>query len=222
MCYRRFVLEPAAEIAGEMVWPVNGWSVAKLRDNLNTTARYLAISKSTIPPVSEFLAAIQSQSGCRLIIEPENRVCHPLGASRLSAPEIETVNWPNDSLWAISDFWFDRTCLDIEWLYDVESAAAKIAMRRWEELRTRVVQPRLVFVLEDSARWWSLANQLGSTFQTEFILHDERSIAAARDKYYWKQWLFSRRPDSPPTMWLPSDDLEAFKSEVLAAMQAME
>lgn len=46
MAWRRFVLEPAAEIAPDMMHPSTGWSVARLLAHLNTTPYYLAITGS--------------------------------------------------------------------------------------------------------------------------------------------------------------------------------
>ena len=221
MCYRRFVLEPAAEIAGEMVWPVNGWSVQKLRDNLDVSAKYFAVSTSTIPPVWEFLLRIQAESECRLVLEPDDRECHPLQRSRLTIPEIEISNWPTDSRWTISDFWFDRAIVNADWVYGTNFQADPNTFSRWAELRTNVVQPRLVFILEDPVQWWNFANKPSPADQS-LIFRNRPITAAARDKFYWMLRLFCRRPDCPPTIWLPSDDLEAFKDEVLAAMQAME
>ncbi len=43
MTFRRFVLEPAAQVAGEMKHPLTGWSVQELLDHLNQTPRLLAI-----------------------------------------------------------------------------------------------------------------------------------------------------------------------------------
>ena len=44
MAMRRFVLEPAAEIAASMVHPTIGWTVAQLLDHLRTAPPYVAIS----------------------------------------------------------------------------------------------------------------------------------------------------------------------------------
>ena len=44
MAWRRFVLEPAAEVAPEMVHPGTGWTIARLLDHLNQTPWYLAIA----------------------------------------------------------------------------------------------------------------------------------------------------------------------------------
>lgn len=43
MAFRRFVLEPAAEVAADMVHPQIGWSVGKLLDHLNSSSYLLAI-----------------------------------------------------------------------------------------------------------------------------------------------------------------------------------
>ncbi len=221
MCYRRFVLEPAAEIAAEMVWPVSGWRVEKLLSNLSTSARYIAVSVSTIPPVHEFLRAIQAESGCRLVLEPDDRECHPLQLSRFSIPEIESSSWPKDSSWTISDFWFDRAIVNADWVYGTNFQANPSTFSRWAKLRTNVVQPRIVFILEDPAQWWNFANEASPSDQTCIFWHRPLT-AAARDRFYTMLRLFCRRRECPPTIWLPSDDLEAFKLEVLVAMQAME
>jgi 2-amino-4-hydroxy-6-hydroxymethyldihydropteridine diphosphokinase len=43
MSFRRFVLEPAAEIAGQMLHPTIGWTIQRLLDHLNTSADHVAI-----------------------------------------------------------------------------------------------------------------------------------------------------------------------------------
>lgn len=68
MCYRRFVLEPAAEIAGEMVWPVNGWSVEKLRDNLDASAKYIAFGCAR-EDFERIISPISNATSCRVIWE---------------------------------------------------------------------------------------------------------------------------------------------------------
>jgi len=46
MAFRRFVLEPAAEVAPEMKHPLIGWSIQQLLDHLNATPQLLAIVAS--------------------------------------------------------------------------------------------------------------------------------------------------------------------------------
>ena len=42
MAWRRFVLEPAAEVAGAMLHPTIGWTIARLLEHLNTARPYVA------------------------------------------------------------------------------------------------------------------------------------------------------------------------------------
>ena len=44
MAWRRFVLEPAAEIAPSLRHPTTGWTLARLLDHLNQSAPYLAVT----------------------------------------------------------------------------------------------------------------------------------------------------------------------------------
>jgi 2-amino-4-hydroxy-6-hydroxymethyldihydropteridine diphosphokinase len=44
MAWRRFVLEPAAEVAGAMLHPTTGWSVARLLEHLNAATPYVAVA----------------------------------------------------------------------------------------------------------------------------------------------------------------------------------
>ncbi len=43
MSFRRFVLEPAAEVGGEMMHPTTGWTVVRLLEHLNTAKPYVAV-----------------------------------------------------------------------------------------------------------------------------------------------------------------------------------
>ena len=47
MAFRRFVLEPAAEIAPDLTHPVIRWTMQRLLDHLNSAIPYLAITSAT-------------------------------------------------------------------------------------------------------------------------------------------------------------------------------
>jgi 2-amino-4-hydroxy-6-hydroxymethyldihydropteridine diphosphokinase len=44
MAFRRFVLEPAADVAADLMHPVIGWTVGQLLDHLNTAPNYVALT----------------------------------------------------------------------------------------------------------------------------------------------------------------------------------
>ena len=44
MAWRRFVLEPAVEVAGSMLHPPTGWTIARLLQHLENTPAYIALT----------------------------------------------------------------------------------------------------------------------------------------------------------------------------------
>ena len=136
--------------------------------------------------------------------------------------EIECSSWSRDSIWRISDFWYDQLFIQFECLLASHPKAAK-AIRLWETVRRDIVQPRLVIILEDPVHWWILTNDTRpASLATEFIFDIKPGHSAAHKQFYSKMRQFCRRADCPPTLWLPSEDREQVEREVLAAMQAME
>ena len=69
MAWRRFVLEPAAEVAPEMLHPGTGWTIARLLDHLNQTPWYMAIAGPIGVGKSSLAAEIAEKSGARLLAE---------------------------------------------------------------------------------------------------------------------------------------------------------
>lgn len=222
MCYRRFVLEPAAEIAADMVWPVNGWSVEKLRQNLDTSAKYIAISKSDIFTLRDVLSRIELEDECRILWEPAKERLAPRDHMRRLSREIECSSWKGESIWRISDFWYDQLSVQFECLLATHPEAAN-AIRLWETIRRGIVQPRLVIILEDPVHWWIMANDTRpASLATEFIFDIKPGHSALHKAFYSRMRQFCRHADCPPALWLPSEDREQVEREVLAAMQAME
>lgn len=63
---RRFVLEPAAEIAPEMTHPVNGWSLARLLENLENGPHAISLCG----PLAERLQRACSAAPTPLVLGP--------------------------------------------------------------------------------------------------------------------------------------------------------
>ncbi|MCE9529313.1 MAG: 2-amino-4-hydroxy-6-hydroxymethyldihydropteridine diphosphokinase [Planctomycetales bacterium] len=222
MCYRRFVLEPAAEVASEMVWPVNGWSVEKLHQNLDDSVKYLAISKSSNLDLRDVLLMIELETQCQILSESAEADSLPRNYLEPLTRKVAAAYWGEDAKWRISDFWYDQFYVQFECLAGIH-AEATIAMNLWEIARREIVPPRLVVILEDPVHWWILANDTRpSSLTTEFIFDVKPEHSGAHTDFYGRLRQFCRRADCPPTLWLPSEDLELVEHEVLAAMQAME
>ncbi len=60
MSFRKFVLEPATEIAGQMLHPTSGWTIARLLAHLQNSLRYVVVA-STEKPIASWLVSQLSQ-----------------------------------------------------------------------------------------------------------------------------------------------------------------
>ncbi len=69
MSYRRFVIEPAAEIAPEMVHPVIGWTLAELCDHLRKGEPYVAIAGPIGVGKSRLAERLAAEIPVRIIAE---------------------------------------------------------------------------------------------------------------------------------------------------------
>lgn len=108
MAFRRFVLEPAMEIAADMRHPLIDWSLRQLMDHLNQTPNYVAITGAGAYAVLDQLSTIDHQ----LVSERSAsfRVAsHPtLSESDLLRHRmqvLQTVDWNHAQRFVISDFW---------------------------------------------------------------------------------------------------------------------
>ena len=69
MAWRRFVLEPAAEVAGSMRHPTIGWSIARLLEHLNDSRPYVAITGSIAAGKTRLAERLARAISGRLISE---------------------------------------------------------------------------------------------------------------------------------------------------------
>ncbi len=233
MAWRRFVLEPAAEVAGAMRHPTTGWSVARLLDHLNTAPAYVAITGPIAAGKTRLARRLAQSLGGELIVERPN---WPRLAAFYADPprhawqmELEfldqrvqllaAVSSPSASglpggktRWTVSDFWFDQSrAVARVWLPPEQRSAL---LERWRRQRGNVLGPKLVVLLDAPAETLLTRARGRSCEQQLREAQLEEIRQAILDE--------AGRPDVGPVLRLRSDDRRAVLAEVLAAVRAME
>ena len=161
MAWRRFVLEPAAEVAPEMLHPGTGWTIARLLDHLNQTPWYLAIAGPIGVGKSYLAGEIAEKSGARLLAEQfdagrleafyRNPSSHAWQIElefleqRARQLAIGQPEWSRQDRPTVSDFWFEQSLAFASVWLAAEQWPAYLA--RWDELQPPVVRPRLTVLL---------------------------------------------------------------------------
>jgi 2-amino-4-hydroxy-6-hydroxymethyldihydropteridine diphosphokinase len=221
MAFRRFVLEPASEIAGQMIHPTTGWSVQQLLDHLNTALPYVAISGSLFRATQELARAAAAKTGWRLLEFPDaGDETPPAGSPSLSlAQTIEFLreqaellarkNWMPESAGAISSFWIEDllAICDVLWPGELDD--------QWQQLADKVLRPKILVVYDATSQ--QFVQQESDSQQKPAI-----GIAVA----LWHRLNEARRARAArlgvgPVLWLETSEPEMAEREVVAAIQAM-
>ena len=79
MMYRRFVLQPASEIAPEFEHPVIGWSLARLLENLNSPTNYLAFTGADILRTKQIARVLANRLDLQLMSDSQSATLHQAG-----------------------------------------------------------------------------------------------------------------------------------------------
>jgi len=161
MAWRRFVLEPAAEIAAEMVHPGMGWTIARLLNHLNHTPWYLAIAGPIGVGKSCLAGKIAEKTRARLLTEQfdsarleafyRNPSSHAWQIElefleqRAAELTIGRPEWSRHDRPAVGDYWLGQSLAFASvWLDEAQMPAY---LARWSELQATVVRPRLTVLL---------------------------------------------------------------------------
>ena len=120
MAFRRFVVEPAADVAPEMEHPVIGWSMRNLLNHLNSTCNYVAIVGPPGVGKHGFSRQLFGGSQGQLMWDRDP------GKGRIEGPmRVRTPNSPSQALTAELRFLHDRAArLDrLAWHRGLHAAA---------------------------------------------------------------------------------------------------
>ena len=224
MAWRRFVIEPAAEVAATMVHPTTGWTVARLLEHLNTAASYVAITGGIAAGKSHLARRLAEALPAQLIAEepdwPRLDAFYADPAGQGWPMELEFLNQRAGLLerlekqWAVSDFWFDQSpAFARAWLPPEQLPAF---IDRWKEVRRGVPRPKLIVLLDAPAE--TLLARLRSRGRPceQRLTEDqlERIRQAIREQ--------TRQGDVGPVLYLSNAGHDAAFAEVLAAVRGME
>lgn len=226
MAVRRFVLEPAAEIAGDWVHPTIGWTIEKLWRHLIEATPYLAVAGSPAIGKSQLAKELTSLSNARLIAAPPPPDAIA-AASDSSGPavarEIEFLarrqhalarqTWDRPNAWAVSDFWFDQS---LAWAaVSLDQADWADVHEAWQRAQETIVRPKLLVVLKPGAAADGSESQAEAASVAQESAAERRKLSEELDR-------LARRPGIGPVLWLSVADWQATVREASAALASMQ
>jgi 2-amino-4-hydroxy-6-hydroxymethyldihydropteridine diphosphokinase len=232
MAFRRFVLQPAVEVAAEMRHPTIGWTVAQLLEHLQTAMPYVAISGALYSATHTFAQAVAAKTGWKLIeFATADDDFSPLGSPSLGVRQtieflrkqaklLARKNWPRTAgSGAISPFWIEDLLAvgDVLWPGAVDEA--------WQAMESSVVRPKLLVVCEATSQQFQQPSRKDS-IQTHDSIYAEGKKSGSIAVALWHQLNEARRqrtarPGIGPVLWLEGVEQDAAVNELAAAIQAM-
>ncbi len=222
MAFRRFVVDPAAEIAPEMVHPQIGWTIGQLRNHLRTALPYVAITGGSLDEPSlacrENLAAecARATGWCALpggfefsafagANSPSPTLPAAIEFLRTSCALLARDNFPNASASAgvITPFWMEEILAlgDVLWPGELD--------RHWRQISLNIVPPKLLVICDSTAKMDSM-NHSDSTNRGDLPAQFARALLAR-----------AARNGLGPTLSVSLADPAAAQIELTAAIQAM-
>lgn len=231
MAWRRFVLEPAAEVAPDLVHPTIGWTVARLLDHLNRSTPYIAVTGPIAAGKTLLATRLADAIPAQLILEQPDWTrlgdfyADPTALAwqteldflaerekKLDSSAFSAQN-PSDPRYWVSDFWFDQSAAFARVWLPADRLAEYV--ERYEQSRRAVEPPRLLVLLD------APADQLLDRIHQR-ARPCERPLAIDALQRIRREVLDAcHRPGLGPVLRAVGNPDEVF-AEVLAAVRAME
>ncbi len=229
MAFRRFVLEPASEVAPDLVHPSTGWTVERLLENLDRPGDYIALTgalstgKTTVARcVAEQLDGVfvAEEVDCELLQRYYN---DPRAADRdtefkILATRARLLNrskWEAESRWIVSDFWIEQS-LALGRIRLDQPTLERLSLI-YSEMYRGLLSPKLLVVLE--------AND--PDVLLERVRQGGRSFESSLDCSWLHSWnreilAQAENSDLGPVLRLDWESAEDASKEVIAAARAMQ
>jgi 2-amino-4-hydroxy-6-hydroxymethyldihydropteridine diphosphokinase len=159
MSFRRFVLEPAAEVASDMLHPTVGWTIGRLLAHLNTAVDYIALLAIANRGQAELAQALAREWECRYVADPctgrvgwdrdppSQVLAREIQFLRARASRLASEPWARPNELAVSDFYLDEGLAYVE---AGDASGVEAFRAAWSEVQRQVVQPKLLVVLDEA------------------------------------------------------------------------
>jgi 2-amino-4-hydroxy-6-hydroxymethyldihydropteridine diphosphokinase len=227
MAFRRFVLEPAAEIAPAMRHPTIGWTMIELREHVRAKSNYAAAITGLIGTDKTALATAAARAlAGRAIVDPEPFFFRIGSQERRSlsshsaielldrrAQQIRMMDQELSSSVAISDYWFPEAYL---WMTLMGDRLVDY-LRHYDKSAACIVEPKLLVFLDPTppGSWWKQLS-VGEAQQPSDLVRALRSPGASfLGSIVEKHW-------RGPLLRLDGAKPEEARDELIAAIQAMQ
>lgn len=227
MAFRRFVVEPAAEVAPTMLHPAIGWTLAELHEHLRTAPPYAAIAGAPYAGKSRLAVEVSRLVGAQFLRDPAAGQSMEAGPTGTAGPgwerQIELLESRASQLSGaisaekephvrvVSDYWFaEALCFAA-----IEFPPERVEEfgRRWQEASAVVPREKLLTLLDAPVDWlWdrALAAERPSWLDLEALGRVRQAIV---DR--------ATEPGRGPLLRLDARQPDNARIELAAAIEAM-